>query len=142
MKLSTSFVLAIPIVVLSLNALPSFAKQTWLRCSNPLTAEGQHYNPKYPSYIINLDYEKERFELTEETGEILQGKANFFKSIIQLQYSYKLVGSFRQEKTWDINRANLNFALSVNLVGGLGAPTIYNGTCKVIPAPSSKQNLI
>lgn len=117
---------------------PSFGKQVWLSCKNK-TYRGEPSKSNH-SYIINLDYTKERFEITEETGEIYQGRAIFFESAIKLEYIMQMTDFLKFERVWEISRTSLNYSSSI--VSSLGGPSVITGSCKAIPAPSSKNKLI
>jgi len=120
---------------------PSFAKQTWLKCvsqtldGKPATGETQ---------LIKLDDTKERYEI--EGGylgrSIAQGKAVFYKSLIQFSFIEK-INILTIMNTFKIDRSSLKF-LHTSLISGelLSETAETTGICKVIPAPSAKKNKI
>ena len=81
------------------------------------------------------------------------GKATFFQSAIKFQYSHSY--SFDPDniynEVYEIDRATLKYSRLVSSVringylernGMVVSPSQYSGSCKVIPSPSIKKNLI
>lgn len=131
--LGTIFSLSIP--------EPSFGNETWLKCVRK-TFDGKP-SQEIKTHIIKLDSKNQRFEIQGGTfgGSIIQGKANYFTSSIQLKFVEQeppLIFS----SIFEINRSNLSYSNLTEMTGYTNGSYIQNGSCKVIPAPSSKKNLI
>ena len=65
---------------------PSYGKETWLKCVRK-TFDGKP-SQEIKTHIIKLDSKNQRFEIQGGTfdGSIIQGKANYFTSSIQLKF--------------------------------------------------------
>jgi hypothetical protein len=130
---------------------PSYGKETWLKCSSP-DYKGERVNS--PPFTLKLNSVTQSFEIQylPPNGTYV-GKATFFQSAIKFQYSHSY--SFDPDTTYnevyEIDRATLNYRRVVSSAringylernGIVVPPSQYSGFCKVIPAPSSKKNLI
>lgn len=124
------------IVPLLLFSQPSFAKQTWLSCMEKTNWKGETVKNSTP-FPIKLDDIKEVFELSYDK---VQGKATFFQSKINFEYIKNEYGKWFY--SYEINRSNLNYSKTMELIGGLVPARTETGICKVIPAPSKNTNKI
>ncbi len=130
---------------------PSFGKETWLKCSSP-DYKGERVNS--PPFTLKLNPVMESFEIQylPPNGTYV-GTATYFQSAIKFQYSHSY--SFDPDTTYnevyEIDRATLKYSRLVSSVringylernGIVVPPSQYSGSCKVIPAPSGKKNLI
>jgi hypothetical protein len=136
MKNFKTFSFLLGIIAFSLISTPSFAKQTWLSCMVKTNWEGETVKNS-PPFTIKLDDTKEVFELPYAN---IQGKATFFQSTINFEYILNEYGKWFY--SYEISRSNLNFSKTIKLIGGLVPARTDTGICKVIPAPSTKKNLI
>jgi len=146
---SLSFLLGT--IALLLNSEPSYGKETWLKCSSP-EYKGERVNS--PPFTLKLNSVKESFEIQylPPNGTYV-GKATFFQSAIKFQYShsYSFDPGFIYNEVYEIDRTTLKYNRLVkgNRINGylerngiVTPPSQYSGSCKVIPAPVSKKNLI
>jgi len=146
---SLSFLLGT--IALLLNSEPSYGKETWLKCSSP-EYKGERVNS--PPFTLKLNSVKESFEIQylPPNGTYV-GKATFFQSAIKFQYShsYSFDPGFIYNEVYEIDRTTLKYSRLVkgNRINGylerngiVTPPSQYSGSCKVIPAPVSKKNLI
>jgi hypothetical protein len=130
---------------------PSFGKDTWLKCNSP---DYKGNRADSPPFTLKLNSVKESFEIQYlPPNGTYMGKATFFQSAIKFQYShsYSFDPGNTYNEVYEINRATLKYSRLVSGVringylerNGMGVPpSEYSGSCKVIPAPSNKKNLI
>ena len=125
---------------------PSYGKETWLKCEEkPVGWTKEDIN------IIKLDSKNEKFEIKGwATNRIVSlGKANYFTDTIQLKFSNQSEAGEKLifDTIFEIDRASLTYSYSVTTLTAARTPIsisgyISKGICKIIPAPSSKKNLI
>ena len=122
-------------------AEPSFGKETWLKCIRK-TFDGKP-SQEIKTHIIKLDSKNQRFEIQGGTFEssIIQGKAHYFTSSIQLKF-VEQEPPLLFSSIFEINRSNLTYSNLTETTGYAKYSSIQNGSCKVIPPPSTKKNLI
>jgi hypothetical protein len=120
---------------------PSYGKETWLKCVRK-TFDGKP-SQEIKTHIIKLDSKNQRFEIQGGTfeGSIIQGKANYFTSSIQLKF-VEQEPPLIFNSTFEINRSNLTYSNLTEMIGYTNSSYIQNGSCKLIPPPSSKTNKI
>ena len=127
------------------------AKDIWLKCDTKMY-QGKPVADSW-SYFINLDYDKQTFEI-RDWEKIYQGIAKFWRTEIKFQYNKEYpvnapvlnqsgIYAIKELVSFSIDRASLNFRLK-NVIT-VSKEIMYpdaTGICKLIPPPSALINKI